>query len=90
MKEITYVGGGSSLDAFLQTKFRGRFKDRWPASHLPILLEVRAAHLDTIPGSPAGALLFNHLESEDVDAYSLFSTAEGYFGLALAAAKTGE
>ena len=90
VKEVTYVGGGPSLDAFLQTIFRGRFKDRWPASHLPTLLEVRAAYLDTIPGSPAEALLFNHLESEDLDGSCLFSTAEGYFGLAFAAAKTGE
>ncbi|MCJ1432890.1 hypothetical protein MMC27_002248 [Xylographa pallens] len=90
VKGGTYVGGGSSLDAFLQTIFRGRFKDRWPASHLPTLSEVRTAYLDTVSGSPAQALLFNHLESEDIDGSALFSTAEGYFGLAFADAKTGD
>ncbi|KAI0545983.1 HET-domain-containing protein [Xylaria curta] len=83
IKETDYVGGGSMLDAFLQTILRGHTINRYPdMSGMPIE-SIRENYLRAKSGSPADKEeLLANLNPSNLDGFTFLTTREGYFCLA--------
>ena len=80
-------GQGTSLDAFIKTLYRRRFKERWPASHLLTFSDVRHAWTRNTYEVSTELLLLDHLEAEELEGSTLFYTDIKLPGLALADAQ---
>ncbi|PVH69947.1 HET-domain-containing protein [Cadophora sp. DSE1049] len=78
-----YIGGGSLLDAFLETIHQGEIQERYPTSTIPSLENIRSGYLDAISKD----VLNEEMPKTAVHGYMYFETVifittrEGFLGV---------
>ncbi|TGO40538.1 hypothetical protein BHYA_0035g00120 [Botrytis hyacinthi] len=77
-----YIAGGSLIDAFLQTIYQGRTKERYPGLRIPHSWELRRSYLEAVDkdNKDQDAIL-NYVYGLNSGAMAFITTEEGYMGI---------
>ncbi|KAK6606664.1 hypothetical protein H4I95_04313 [Botrytis cinerea] len=77
-----YVAGGPLLDAFLQTIYQGRTKERYPGLRIPPSWELRRSYLESVDkdNQNQGAIL-SYVYGLNFGPRAFITTEEGYMGI---------
>ncbi|KAF7917095.1 hypothetical protein BELL_0537g00070 [Botrytis elliptica] len=77
-----YIAGGSLIDAFLQTIYQGRTKERYPGLRIPHSWELRRSYLEAVDkdNKDEDAIL-NYVYGLNYSPTAFITTEEGYMGI---------
>ncbi|TGO11852.1 hypothetical protein BTUL_0100g00310 [Botrytis tulipae] len=77
-----YIAGGSLIDAFLETIYQGRTKERYPGLRIPHSWELRRSYLEAVDkdNEDRDAIL-NYVYGLNFGAMAFITTEKGYMGI---------
>ncbi|KAI9646426.1 hypothetical protein NHQ30_004418 [Ciborinia camelliae] len=76
-----YVAGGSLIDAFLETIYQGRTKERYPWFRLPHVENLRRSYLDAVAKDNRNEeAVLSYVYGLDFGPMAFIMTEEGYMG----------
>lgn len=86
-----YIAGGSMIDAFLETIYQGRTKERYPGFRLPRVEDLRRSYLEAVSkDSQNEEATLTYLYGLNLGPMAFIMTEEGYMGIGPLGVQEGE
>ncbi|RAL62352.1 hypothetical protein DID88_004918 [Monilinia fructigena] len=86
-----YVGGGSLIDAFLETIYQGRTKERYPGFRLPYIRDLRQSYLEEVSKDTRNEeAKLTYVYGLDFGPMAFITAEEGYMGIGPLGVREGD